>query len=255
LCFGARDLHADWPTGVAPSSGPQKTTAFGGACSLAGGKAATFLGQTLASSVDIPQALRIKSQRFHQALCGMYLLNPGLRFIDDSLAPNAHATPAQLVNGAPNGTILLGARLIRQEIAKNTVTWEGSVALIHAHEFGHIGQFNYGYVHRNPTMELQADALGGAALCYLIAVEAAANGNLPWIERMEIGRRRWAELEHAASTLFSIGDYSFNDPNHHGTPSQRLLAFSQGFQMIANNSGPLGIQEVLQRTLAIANRS
>lgn len=88
--------------------------------------------------------------------------------------------------------------------------------LILAHEYGHSVQQHLGLLGTGiptPTLELQADCLAGAFF-------AASN----YVGLIEPG-----DLEEGMFTSLMYGDYNYWDANHHGTPEQRVQAFTTGF--------------------------
>jgi hypothetical protein len=40
----------------------------------------------------------------------------------------------------------------------------------------------------------------------------------------------WGSIDNYFSAVASFGDFNFNDPNHHGTPQERLASAQLGFQ-------------------------
>jgi hypothetical protein len=139
-------------------------------------------------------------------------INPGYRFLRDGNRPNAYATPETQVSGTA-GTILVGLTLMNNELA--TEYGGAAVAGIAAHEGAHILQFNSPSLHRRlqgrtvRLIELHADFLAG----YYFS---------------RTGRTEKSLIVFAQS-LFSKGDYEFNDPQHHGTPDQRVAAMRSGY--------------------------
>jgi predicted metalloprotease len=96
-----------------------------------------------------------------------------------------------------------------------------AVAYIVAHEQAHnvqdeIGLFDQGISTRD--LELHADCLAGAW-----AGDAARRGVLDTHDA-EIGQ----------VTAWLVGDYAFEDPSHHGTPTQRRQAFADGFHRLGS---------------------
>ena len=88
-----------------------------------------------------------------------------------------------------------------------------------AHEFAHIVQFFSGFYERltkgqqtKKLVELHADFLSG----YYIGLRKM---NYTSAELVSLGRS-WE----------SIGDSSYTDPQHHGTPEERLQAVEQGYR-------------------------
>jgi hypothetical protein len=139
-------------------------------------------------------------------------INPGFKFIDDP-SPNAFAVPDSLVSST-QGTVYIGLNLINGEFSNSD--WGGvAVAGICAHECGHIYQFFNGYT----------QALNGQTA---VLVELHAD----YIAGLYLGRDRSHSREHVqafAQSLFSRGDYNFNNPQHHGTPQQRVQAMTAGY--------------------------
>lgn len=99
-----------------------------------------------------------------------------------------------------------------------------------AHEFAHVLQYVRGNNLPTKLKELHADFLAGYYL----------------------GRKRLMSgaVERFARALFEMGDFEFWNPNHHGTPQERVQAMSAGY--IAGKSGAsiheaykLGIEHVV----------
>ena len=92
-------------------------------------------------------------------------------------------------------------------------------AFIISHEIGHHVSWQLGWIPgvimSKKQNELQADCFGGA-----------------WVRSIsDRGLLETGDLEEAARTLFHIGNPEFTwfNPNLHGTSLQRLLAFAAGF--------------------------
>jgi hypothetical protein len=98
---------------------------------------------------------------------------------------------------------------------------------VYAHEFGHHIQFENNYfadaipgspaanaAERTRYTELMADAM---AAYYLTHARGAA-----------MNKKRVAQFLQA---FFQIGDCAFTNPNHHGTPLQRMAAAEFGFKL------------------------
>ena len=143
---------------------------------------------------------------------------PGFGFIDDSDGPNAYATTGTLVPGTW-GTVCFGQTLFR-DLLDRYQDQGLAVMAVAAHEFGHIAQFRSGVDKRldryQPTVrrvELHADLLSG----YFLGVR----------KRQQPSISVWA----AGHTLYRIGDYEFHNPNHHGTPDERVAAAEAGFRL------------------------
>jgi len=139
---------------------------------------------------------------------------PGFFLLDDLGSPNAYATPESYDNRFPDGSVMFGVSLMRAEyFSKNNNGYNTSVPAIMAHEFAHIKQFSEG-IHSEypvPIMELHADFMAGWYLKN---------------RRMAI----YSFPEHAFESIYNKGDYEYNNPNHHGTPEERLAATREGFK-------------------------
>jgi hypothetical protein len=143
---------------------------------------------------------------------------PGFGFIDDGGAPNAYASPQTQVQGTW-GTAMFGQTMFHDLL--DPYTDQGMAVLaVCAHEFGHIAQFRAGVRDRLlrgqrtvKRMELHADLLSG----YFLGYRKRIDGDISV----------WA----AGHALYSIGDYAFNNPNHHGTPDERVAAAEYGYKL------------------------
>lgn len=145
-------------------------------------------------------------------------VNPGFKIIDDLRGANAFATKDTLVKGT-QGTALFGITLMRQELVNRS--GGTAVAGIAAHECAHIYQFftRYGDIltrasHTAKPMELHADLLAG----YYMKNKADRSG-------MSVDIRTFSR------SLYDKGDWNFNEPNHHGTPDERVQAMETGFNL------------------------
>jgi hypothetical protein len=149
----------------------------------------------------------------------IFPINPGFKFIDDS-SPNAFAVPDSYV---PNtqGTVFLGLNLMNSEFA--SADYGGvAVAGICAHECGHVFQMQNGYMQSlaGPTaqlIELHADFLAG----YYLGRDGSHSRD---------------HVELFARSLFSRGDYNYNNQTHHGTPDQRVRAMHEGYSIGAQRT-------------------
>lgn len=144
-------------------------------------------------------------------LLSVFDVNPNMFLIDDCRGSggNAYASPEHTVAGA-YGTVYLGVCLIRDEL------WSmdkggPAVAGIMAHEFAHILQIKKGSSLSSKYRELHADFLAGYYL----------------------GKKNYIQPQYVAGfaqSLYEKGDYNFRDPNHHGTPEERVIAMFAGFE-------------------------
>ena len=173
-------------------------------------------GEQLSTTTGDP-ALDRSLGRALVRLSTLFSERPGFGFVDDSGAPNAYATNQTLVRGTW-GTVCFGRSLFR-DLMDRYADKGLAVMAVAAHEFGHIAQFRSGVdrqlLRNQPTVkrvELHADFLSG----YFLGVR----------KRQQPSISVWA----AGHTLYQIGDYEFHDPNHHGTPDQRVAAAEAGFR-------------------------
>lgn len=129
---------------------------------------------------------------------------PGVSFafLNDCNSPNALANPQ-------NRSILFGTSMAQKLLIqfRNTIPlWQ-----VMAHEWGHQIQFALGDNWLSaPTVapkELEADMFSGF---YLLMA------------------KNTTDLSSSISNAFSLGDWEFNNPSHHGTPSQRGAAVVAG---------------------------
>lgn len=156
-------------------------------------------------------------------LTALFSQRPGVGFFDDYGEPNALATPETLIRGTW-GTVLFGQQFFDDLMDHDRQGW--GVLAVMAHEVGHIAQFRSGVVQRlqaRPTtvrrVELHADLLSG----YFLGVR----------KRQQPSIRVWP----AGKALYSLGDYKFNHPGHHGTPEERVEAAEAGFRMGRSGRG------------------
>jgi hypothetical protein len=141
-------------------------------------------------------------------LVDAFRVTPAGGFFDDTGSPNAFATPEQMFDNGPDGTIIFGLTLLAQEARRDGVGV--GVIGIFAHEFAHIRQIRDRRLAEvaTPVRELHADYLAGWYL--------AQRGFLS------------PAVAPALQSFFEKGDYGYFSPNHHGTPEQRLRAIMSG---------------------------
>jgi len=149
-------------------------------------------------------------------LAGKFKVRPGFGYFDDRGSPNALALPDSRLS-ASEGTVLFGREMLSTYL-KNA-SGDMFIMGICAHEFAHIVQFFSGFYERltkgqqtKKLVELHADFLSG----YYIGLRKM---NYTSAELVSLGRS-WE----------SIGDSSYTDPQHHGTPEERLQAVEQGYR-------------------------
>ncbi len=153
----------------------------------------------------------------------------GLRQIDSTRANprlrwnvrNGSASPCGRISGSlycvRNNTIYI----TRQHIQLAYQFGDAALAYILAHEYSHAVQTAGGFRPKNITaIELQADCLAGYFM-----------GILP---NVSFDRE---DLEQIATLAYDLGDYEFNNAQHHGTPQQRTQLVLTGFQSSQQRGG------------------
>jgi len=165
-----------------------------------------------------------------------FKVNPYLSYYDDGNEPNAFAYYA----GSGDGIVRLGGKLVQNEFRlwrrdfleqcrrlgkdPNKLLQErkagGAYAInaIIAHEAAHILQAKMGVAFNSRNTELQADFLAGWHMA-------------EWVRIFKTEAKEFRMKEDGIRAFYSRGDYSFNSPQHHGTPDQRAKAFSEGFNL------------------------
>ncbi len=148
-------------------------------------------------------------------LSQLYGERPGFGFYDDAESQNAFASGDTRIPGTW-GTVLFGKTLFWTLLQHQDGGM--SVLAVLAHEFAHVIQIHRGLrqrllagqatVKRN---ELHADFLSGFYL--------------------GTRKREFRELTlyEAGVTFRQLGDTDFTDPQHHGTPAERVAAAEAGF--------------------------
>ncbi len=146
----------------------------------------------------------------------------GLRQVDGTHANprvrwnvrNGAASPCGRVSGSlycPRSNTIY---ITRQHIKMAYQYGDAALAYILAHEYAHAAQIAGGSRLRNITkIELQADCLAG----YYMSV-------MPDVSFDD------KDIEEIAEIAFQVGDYEFNNRQHHGTPKERALAVLTGFR-------------------------
>lgn len=228
ICGSA--ARAQWPTGQPQPGGASSHDPFGqesgGEWPEAPSQAVRFSGCTFSGTAADLQAMGKIARysgypaldRFIAAeppvLTSAFRIQPGFMFFNDAGSPNAMATPENVGNfGTIDGTVLFGRSLLTSEMQSHPA-WGWSVIGIMAHEWAHIFQFSQHMNAPIPRMELQADFLAG----WYLAGKALGAG--------------YQFTEAMALSLFNKGDYDFNNPNHHGTPHQRVQAMFAGYTLM-----------------------
>jgi uncharacterized protein len=153
----------------------------------------------------------------------------GLRQVDGTRANprvrwgvrNGTASPCGRIAGSVycprNNTIYI----TQQHIQMAYQHGDAALAYILAHEYAHAAQIAGGSRLRNITkIELQADCLAGYYM-----------GVMPGVDFDD------QDIKEIASIAFQVGDYEFNNRQHHGTPKERARAVLLGFQGSQQENG------------------
>jgi hypothetical protein len=177
-------------------------------CALVGASAGGMDGLLFPSSGN-PQ-LDYAHAQVLEHISSVFRVRPGALFLDDSSGPNAFATPEVLVRGMNDGTVIFGVTLISNQLMEDGGLGHAMPAIM-AHEFGHIVQFKSNTHSPGAAMELHADYLAGWYMSKLVSISMV-------------------DARQAMRALYSVGDYDFNSPQHHGTPEQRLESLMAGMQ-------------------------
>ena len=140
---------------------------------------------------------------------------PGFAFYDDSDGLNAFATPYAGL-GREIGSVFYGKGLF--ELLMQRDPSGGAIMWVAAHEFSHILQFDSG---------IREHILAGESTVRRLELHA------DYLAGFYAGKRKREEprvsLFDAGKQVWSMGDTEYNNPDHHGTPSERLKSSEAGF--------------------------
>ncbi|SDX00259.1 hypothetical protein SAMN05444410_1087 [Hydrobacter penzbergensis] len=139
----------------------------------------------------------------------LFNISVNLFIYDDGQSPNAYAKRSDDQNY--DGLVAFGRNMLVQRLW-NIERGEFAVAGILAHECAHVIQIKKGtYYSVTKLKELHADFMAG----YFIGTQGFPQNG----------------INAFANDLYSIGDYDFWAPDHHGTPEERVAAMLAGFQV------------------------
>jgi uncharacterized protein len=153
----------------------------------------------------------------------------GLRQVDGSRANpklkwnvrNGTASPCGPIAGSLYCPRVNTIFITRQHIEMAYQYGDAALAYILSHEYSHAIQIKSGVNVSNITqLELQADCLSG----YFMGV----------MPNVTFDRQ---DIEQIASIAHEVGDYEFNNTQHHGTPEERAGAVIRGFQGSQKKNG------------------
>jgi hypothetical protein len=151
-------------------------------------------------------------------------VNPSFQYVLDADSPNAFASPKANNPLYPDGSVYFGLQLMQAECTNSYLNMCSSLVIVLAHELAHVVDFKYGSGFSDTKrVELFADYLAGA-MVYVYTTQF-----------------KQINIQENALSLFSKGDYAFNDEDHHGTPQERLTCMLAGF----NDAMQIGFQFTL----------
>ncbi|WP_424947236.1 M48 family metalloprotease [Candidatus Spongiihabitans sp.] len=162
-------------------------------------------------------------------------LEPSFAFMQEQYGHNAFALREDVVRGySENGSVLFGINLINHLEKWPTldvlVNYAAMLAVM-AHEWAHIAQFAYGIeTYAVKPMELMADFIAGG----VVANQEASSDK----HNRSLGKYDQANIDMAAgamTVITSMGDRAFNSADHHGTPRERLVAYTNGITFHRQN--------------------
>jgi hypothetical protein len=149
---------------------------------------------------------------------GKFGVAPSFAFYRDGSKPNAYASSMTMTSGTW-GSVVFGRSLFQDQLNRYKDGGVSVLAIV-AHEFGHILQYRNKMLEdlqaSEPTVrriELHADYLSG------------------WYLGLRKKEDPSISLWGSGDTFKRIGDYEYTNPNHHGTPEQRVAASEAGFKL------------------------
>jgi hypothetical protein len=166
-------------------------------------------------------------------LVSCFGVTPSSYYIIENGQPNAYASLSISNANYPDGTVVLGLKMIQDQCSQSRSGTCIAMAVVMAHEFAHILDFKNRFVQQKGKMpELFADYMAGV---YLHTRELTFS---------------YTDIAEAAQSIFDKGDYAFNNPQHHGTPQERMNALLGGYNfsrnMVASGRYRFTIQEAMQ---------
>jgi hypothetical protein len=206
LCFGISSSFVMSQIIVLGEGGKKSVKTADGCLSAGSGPSTTQPAARLQPTTVHNQRLLLEEQEWQQRLG----VNAAIFVIS---ADNAFAEPG--------GRVLLGQQLANRYLQKGDDYALQALAYVTAHEFGHHLQFRFNQYLPGPAAELQADAIAGYWAGMRLA-EQVRQGLPIYQAKLIMGIER--------NSAYEIGDYVFNSPQHHGTPTQRHNAVLEGLR-------------------------
>ena len=190
------------------------------------GKFLTHIGIAVITIIGTTHPLRSTELGPDVVLKAVY---QGLRQVDGTRSNprlrwnvrNGTSSPCGRISGSlycpRNNTIYI----TQQHIKMAYQYGDAALAYILAHEYAHAAQIAGGSRLRNITqIELQADCLAGYYM-----------GVMPGVDFDD------KDIEEIARIAFQVGDYEYNNRQHHGTPKERAIAVLTGFKGSQQENG------------------
>jgi hypothetical protein len=171
----------------------------------------------------LASVLRNVNGYWTQTLRGAGLPAPHVRFVTlragerDATGCGAPADESSAFYCPTDDAIYLGEGFAQQILQG---TGDFGVAYVLAHEYAHNVQQELGWysaarqLNSVKPFELQADCMAGAW------------GNSVY----RAGQLQPGDVQEAQRTAYAVGDFDLNNPQHHGTPEERLNAWVLGFE-------------------------
>jgi hypothetical protein len=135
------------------------------------------------------------------------------------LSFNAYAAPADADLGTDK-KIIMGDGIIEayDELGYDDVASQAVLA----HEYGHHVQFanNVTFTY-SPEGTRRTELMADALAAYYLTHKRGATMN-------------WKRVKQFLEVYYNIGDCAFTNPNHHGTPNQRLKAATWGYEVASD---------------------
>jgi len=166
---------------------------------------------------DLVRALAFKRSEF-----------PSLFFFDDGSAPNCiqvdDPEPMTPILPGTRGSVVLGRSITRSLLDSPKLRYLRGAALtgVVAHEFAHAYQRVNGYFDRLYGVDPKFD---GTAPVRVLELHADFLAGYYMGQQEAFTSRAFLDFSEA---LLALGDIAFNNPTHHGTPTERAVCMYRG---------------------------
>ena len=161
-----------------------------------------------------------------------FSVSPGCFFFDEQGSPNALASSIPLDSRFPDGTVLIGRKLVQRLLEHQSAkVFHLSIASVLAHEWAHIEQYKSGQQFDwSARQELDADQLSGRYIGH-IGGYTSSRLSVTGTGRLVDDPNTPADITSVSQLFFGLGDTEYGNTNHHGTSLERQNAFLLGFLM------------------------